>query len=192
MKARKYIDETNNLYGYLKVISYSHYRNGMTYWNCLCTCGKTKEIKGSHLRLGKTRSCGCQSARPTKVEEPHKRVYRAIRNGAKSRDMSFDISFEDFVNISRNPCAYCGLPPYDIHYAYSKKRYSRGISADVSTTFNGLDRVDSSLGYFLENVVSCCFMCNRMKSDFSLEEFLKKIEEVYLHHAKISINKKSN
>ena len=28
-------------------------------WNCLCECGNSKLIRGSSLRSGATRSCGC-------------------------------------------------------------------------------------------------------------------------------------
>lgn len=29
------------------------------YWNCKCECGKTKVVKGSSLKNGNTKSCGC-------------------------------------------------------------------------------------------------------------------------------------
>ena len=29
------------------------------YWSCICTCGRKKEIRGSHLTHGKIKSCGC-------------------------------------------------------------------------------------------------------------------------------------
>jgi hypothetical protein len=31
----------------------------MWYWRCICDCGKLKEVSGSHLRNGNTKSCGC-------------------------------------------------------------------------------------------------------------------------------------
>lgn len=36
-------------------------KNGMAKWLCQCDCGKEKEINGSALRLGHTKSCGCLS-----------------------------------------------------------------------------------------------------------------------------------
>lgn len=50
-------DLAGQRFGRLLVLSRSAAKNG--YWNCLCDCGKTKAIEGSHLGNGHTRSCGC-------------------------------------------------------------------------------------------------------------------------------------
>lgn len=31
----------------------------VTYWDCLCDCGNTTRVAGSHLKTGKIKSCGC-------------------------------------------------------------------------------------------------------------------------------------
>jgi hypothetical protein len=54
------------------------------------------------------------------------------------------------------------------------------IRSGVPITYNGIDRVDSTKGYFNENVVSCCKVCNRAKSNLSLDEFKEWISKVYL------------
>lgn len=59
------------------------------------------------------------------------------------------------------PCFYCGI-----------------IDAEK---FNGIDRVDSSVGYIFANCVSCCWNCNDLKSNNSLE----MLEEVYSRLDKI-------
>lgn len=33
--------------------------HGKAIWSCLCDCGTTKSFRGSHLRSGNTKSCGC-------------------------------------------------------------------------------------------------------------------------------------
>ena len=43
----------------------------------------------------------------------------------------------------------------------------------------GIDRKDSSKGYTLENCVSCCDICNRMKMQMSENTFLNRIEQIY-------------
>jgi hypothetical protein len=43
---------------------------------------------------------------------------------------------------------------------------------------NGLDRIDSSIGHVLENVVPCCFDCNIMKSNRTVDEFLAHIKKI--------------
>ena len=37
--------------------------------------------------------------------------------------------------------------------------------------YNGIDRKNSNLGYSLENIVPCCFICNRGKSNMNYEDW---------------------
>ena len=61
----KVIDETNNVYGYLTVISRNidsdYATDGRAMWNCLCKCGNTHIVSGKLLREGKVTSCGCRT-----------------------------------------------------------------------------------------------------------------------------------
>lgn len=60
MMGRKAIDETGNRYGRLVVIERAgSVPNGPARWLCKCDCGKEATVKGSDLRRGSTRSCGC-------------------------------------------------------------------------------------------------------------------------------------
>ena len=59
----------NNLvgekYGKLTVVSSAGLHGGHMYWNCRCDCGKEKVARGSHLKSGNVRSCGCLPAHKT-------------------------------------------------------------------------------------------------------------------------------
>lgn len=44
---------------------------------------------------------------------------------------------------------------------------------------NGIDRLDSNIGYNIENCVTCCKQCNIMKNVWSEKDFLNKIKEIY-------------
>ena len=48
-------------------------------------------------------------------------------------------------------------------------------------TYNGIDRVDNTRGYTLDNVVPCCFKCNRAKDTMTKEEFLEWVGRVATH-----------
>lgn len=55
----RHFDLTGNIFGELKVVSFSHrdkYNN--SYYICHCSCGNTKIIKGSSLVEKKTKTCG--------------------------------------------------------------------------------------------------------------------------------------
>ena len=46
---------------------------------------------------------------------------------------------------------------------------------------NGVDRLDSSIGYEKFNCAPCCFKCNRAKDTMSSEEFIDHIERIHNH-----------
>ena len=54
-------------------------------------------------------------------------------------------------------------------YAYSNQEYF----------YNGIDRVDNSKGYTMDNVVSCCRICNVAKQKMTLQEYKDWVEKVY-------------
>lgn len=45
----------------------------------------------------------------------------------------------------------------------------------------GLDRVDNFKGYYLDNIVACCRLCNLMKRDLPCEVFLEQCRKVANH-----------
>jgi 5-methylcytosine-specific restriction endonuclease McrA len=42
----------------------------------------------------------------------------------------------------------------------------------------GLDRIDSSIGYTIENCVPCCKDCNIMKNAKGYDEFIQKCKQI--------------
>ena len=65
-------NEIGNVYGYLTVMERAENRSGKAYWKCKCRCGNIKEVNGTALRTGKTKSCGCyqkeQTAKSTLID----------------------------------------------------------------------------------------------------------------------------
>ena len=82
--------------------------------------------------------------------------YTAVRRG-----LTVSITFDQFVNIVNKPCVYCGY------------------HAEESVI--GIDRIDSSRSYVLENCVSCCRVCNIMKSDHPLQYFTDHVLKIASH-----------
>ena len=94
-----------------------------------------------------------------KYRKSPKGKYTEYKRHAKERNIKFNISLKDFITLINQSCYYCGKYPA-----------------------NGLDRIDSSKGYTLDNVVPCCKYCNRAKSDLSLEEFFGMIKHIARRH----------
>ena len=55
------VDITNQKFGRLTAVRRSAMRSkdGRIQWECLCECGAAVVVRGSNLRRGNTRSCGC-------------------------------------------------------------------------------------------------------------------------------------
>jgi hypothetical protein len=91
-----FIDMTGLKFGKLTCIKYAGKdRQGLSLWLCKCDCGKETTTRGSGLRGGTTRSCGCAwKEMMAKINTTHSlsvdkngntpRLYRAWRN-MKSR-----------------------------------------------------------------------------------------------------------
>ena len=56
------------------------------------------------------------------------------------------------------------------------EKYSKNVPA---SKVNGIDRIDSSKGYSLDNCVPCCPLCNRLKSDLDKNMFLEHISKIH-------------
>lgn len=91
-------------------------------------------------------------------------------NNARQRNISWDLSDLEFKDLVLGKCYYCGDFPKS-----TKTTTWNGVSEAV----NGIDRIDSDIGYIKENCVSCCGTCNKMKNNFSQKEFLEKINKIY-------------
>jgi len=148
-------------------------------WLCKCDCGNLTEVNTGALTGNKTKSCGCLT--PTKSAENsinsrhklakrdsgYRSIYVKYRTGARKRNLNFDLSFDDAVKIITSNCHYCGIEPSNV---YSKSYY------DVK--YNGMDRVDNSLGYDSQNVVPCCKICNISKNNRDKDDFLEWVKRI--------------
>jgi hypothetical protein len=139
-----------------------------------------KETKGYLTNIKKQKSCGCnkatiarQNGKARCTEKTYTNyVLRAYKNSAKKRNIEFQLVSEDIENLIKKPCTYCGSLPKE-----KELKYIRGIQYPR----NGIDRIDSSIGYVKENLTPCCNVCNIMKSTLSTEEFKNHIRKIYEH-----------
>ena len=110
---------------------------------------------------------------PEKVAEINKKrlenikyCFTEYKNKTKRYDYDFELSLEQFEELVKQPCKYC--------------------NCIQDKGFNGIDRVDSMGGYTLNNVVSCCFICNRMKGALDNITFIKRIEHILSQNSYIT------
>jgi hypothetical protein len=157
---------------------YKNYRK--RYWECLCDCGNVSIVATAALTTNKTKSCGCIKAISNAINSRTSRyklakpnagyfhIYKSYENNAIKRNKLFQFEFEDFIELLKGNCYYCGIEPSNV---YSKNYYN--------VTYNGVDRIDNIKGYTKENSVSFCKMCNISKNNNTEEEFTKWIKRTY-------------
>ena len=148
---------------------------GKALWKCTCTCGNETTVTGSNLRRGITKACGCLRGKAVRLGRGHaakNRVIRSYQIHATERGLVWRLSDEEFNTITALNCRYCDAEPQNTS---STKDTFGGF------VYSGIDRIDSTEGYTVDNVVPCCKVCNWMKSNMTKTEFLNHIQRVYLH-----------
>lgn len=125
---------------------------------------------------------------PEKVQEINQRTLLNTKkhmynytNKCKNNNIIFNLTEEQFNNLIYMPCYYC--------------------ASIEQKGFNGIDRMDSTRGYELDNCVSCCDECNTMKGALDNVTFIKRAEHIltfnniisgYLHLGAFANHKNSN
>lgn len=130
------------------------------HWDCLCDCGTHGQIEGSSLRGGNSKSCGCgKLSRPPDASVWHF-LHNQYRYAARNRALAWHLSDSEFTNLISGTCYYCGLPPSNKLNGYKK-----------TLLYSGIDRVNNTIGYTMQNCVSCCAMCNFSKRHRCVADF---------------------
>ena len=148
-------------------------------WLCKCDCGNMTEANTGSLTCDKKKSCGCLTSTKSaensiksrykivKQDAGYRSIYSSYKLNAKSRKFDFNIDFDYAVSIMKSDCHYCGIEPSN---TYMKSYYN--------ATYNGIDRVDNTKGYEMDNIVSCCKMCNIAKNNNTEEYFLQWVKRL--------------
>jgi hypothetical protein len=97
-------------------------------------------------------------------------VVNAYKQSAKRRNLPFELTEEEAFSFIDKICFYCGSPPSSLMVHYK---------GQTPMPYTGIDRVDNSIGYTMNNLVPCCYSCNVAKAGMSMKEFLDKIESIY-------------
>ncbi len=163
-------DEVGNRYGKLTVAEYAgQNERNKRIWLCRCDCGEEKVIAENSLRTGNSKSCGC-----TKILPPGEAAFNALfhnfRRSAEKRDHDFELTDRQVRDLVTQKCHYCGIVPAQV----MKAQHGNG-----DFLYNGIDRVDNSIGYVEGNVVPCCGVCNNAKHTMGTDEFKAWLTRIY-------------
>lgn len=178
-------------FNFLTVVSRVKKVKGPTAWRCKCDCGKFRDVSSTCLQQGVLRSCGCKKYTGKHGNEKKTPVLTAILayankyiQSARKRNIPWNLEPAQLFTIASGPCHYCGVLPYNTYNpyvsknGYSQRKYPTALQKQTEITINGVDRVDNDRGYHLSNVVPCCWICQRAKSDSTLAEFETWLDRV--------------
>jgi hypothetical protein len=142
-----------------------------------CACGNTRvSIPNSEVK-----SCGCLLSRPRlRRSKPGytalKVLVKELQNKGKIRGIPWTLTIEDVREITSKSCHYCGCQP---SMTIGSEKHADGrFVMNEPYVYNGIDRVDSSVGYHVANCVPCCHTCNFMKGTMSVEFFYKHLNQI--------------
>lgn len=166
-----------------KIISKSDHTDTFkrVYLNCECNCGTLFVSNFNNIKVGNTKSCGCLNLTvgvKRKGEAALRKLYNSYVSGASKRNYSFELSLKEFESYIFKDCQYCGEKPSRKQFAYHRTVKTKGKSSDEFIIVNGIDRIDNTLGYSLQNCVPCCKKCNTIKMDMTKVEFLEHINKI--------------
>lgn len=196
LRGRQIDDLTGNRFGKLVVLGLdrkeyyvaykSNRKRGRVYWSCVCDCGLRCSVLAPSLLSGHTKSCGCLyrekepvirygygRGRNVSINAPLRAYYHSVLRSARVRGLEFSLTIEDVLELSSKDCFYCGDPPEQTKVTKNHP--------EIRFVYNGIDRVDNTLGYVADNVVPCCKHCNFAKRKLTLDEFKSWVRKVYSH-----------
>jgi hypothetical protein len=169
---------TGQKFGRLTAECFDHVdQYGSTWWLFRCECGTKKVLRLCAVATGGTSSCGClnrelivtRSVKPN-GEAQFNRLYKTYYFSAKKRGLIFALSTNEFRQLTKGCCNYCGVEPRAIVESRSP--------ASLPYIYNGIDRRDSGQGYMMANCCSCCWSCNKAKRAMTASEFVEWIDRL--------------
>jgi hypothetical protein len=107
------------------------------------------------------------------------KLYLNYKKSARREHREFNLTIEEFKEITSNNCTYCGIEPLAISAIKRSKKFE--VIAYTLYKYNGIDRIDSSEGYVQGNVAPCCKWCNRIKRERTVKDFKEHIDRIYKH-----------
>ncbi len=142
-------------------------------WVCKCDCGREIITYGRLLNKGDKESCGKHRFKGYK--EISGRFFNRIKRGAAVRNIDFHLTLEEIWSLFLKQNRTCAL---------SGVKLSLDIDPNNVRCTASLDRIDSSKGYFPENVQWVHKDVNRFKWQLDETTFLDWVQKIYHYRVK--------
>jgi hypothetical protein len=177
----KYIDLTNQTFGLLTAIQIDSNKHNRIFWICKCKCGNTKSVAAKHLRSESITSCGCAKLHIGNTSRTWRgcgdvpgKYFTTTKINAIKRNLEFSITIENMWDTFIKQNGKCALTGETIFF---RKRATGEQTASI-------DRIDSNLGYTIQNIQWVHKDINLMKQNLS-EDILLKICKQIVEYKKL-------
>lgn len=170
---KKIIDYTKRQFGGGNVLSVSDPGGNGRHikYKCICGCGKEFITYSNRLAKANTISCSVCSAKRRRTQHPIKNyLWKSLEYGARvrrnGRGIDFNLDKDAVYNLFVKQNFKCALTGVDICLPQCITEYNKGLYTA------SLDRIDSNLGYTIDNVQWIHKKLNWMKGALSQQEFI--------------------
>lgn len=174
------LDIKGKKFGKLTVLGFSHYKHYRNrkrpVWKCVCECGQETFGQTRFLLNGSKTSCGCQRKQKGKQHQTWKGCgelsltkFNRIKEGAKARNIKFDLTIEFLWELFKKQNGRCALSGEELNFTKIKRNLGTA----------SLDRIDSLKPYVETNVQWVHKDVNFMKSNLTELGFKELINKIY-------------
>jgi hypothetical protein len=146
-------------------------------WLCNCDCGGKIILSTTRITHQSVKSCGCiyhpqgeKNPKWTGYKEIPGKFFYNIKKGAELRGLNFNITIEEIWDLFLKQNKKCAITGWDLSIWKNSKKTMEGNAS--------LDRIDSSIGYDIDNVQWVDKEINRFKNHYPMDEFLEMCKMV--------------
>lgn len=158
------------------VLNNGYWGGRSLYIEALHNCGHTRKFTGFQLRNNQQKCKVCEAGlsfrKPLRTLAINNKM-ATYKSSAARRNLEFDLSKDQFELLIFGDCHYCGRVPQS---EFKPPRNKSQKWRDEQVFVNGIDRIDNSIGYLVNNCSSCCWTCNKIKSAMSIQEWSKMVD----------------
>jgi hypothetical protein len=145
-------------------------KSGQTIEEFIDKVGAIAKYQSNHIPIASDTVTKWRGSFITKTHTPYN-TYKA--NAEMNRKLLFELTIDEYEQLHRGTCYLCGIASSDTHK-------------------NGIDRVDSSKGYIMDNCRTCCTHCNLMKKDFDVDSFVNQCAQIGSYYKTLKSNQEKS